>query len=662
MAIDYSAEVTALFQAIQYRAPDAQDLATCVDLLSTGQATLADITADIESAPYTLTIVDAVIREYQAAFNRIPDPAGVSFWTNAVAADPGALAKLNVTFANSAEFQTIYGANATTPGQGDNPLVSALYENVLGRTPDQAGLNFWLAQNLTAAQLLQAFSQSAEFVADTAPAILVYQNLAAAGRLPTTMPLFALEPTSFTLTIGSDTVSGFTTVIGDLTPLADNGVGPTLGAGDVITNAETLNLTDEDAQAQDVIPSGAQLGAIASITLETSGNAGSASATFDTSSISGVQTLMVTSAGNGLDYVNAAVTTAIVIRQTSEGAGAGVVVTGGGSVNVVSDGGGGVFVGNPSGGGQATGGPVFVTVNGGGPVDIGGGADVTVKASGDAVTIGADNGAGGLTVVTGAVLVTDLAADAIPYDGHLNPLDQAVDVLGGINVNVTTNVGDVLIGEGGETPTSGSEPSGDVTVVNGSEGAVDIYGGANVTVTSAGGPVKIGDVYATSSQPSGDVSITVSGVETGFYYQSGVKIAGGGNVTVNTTGGGVAVGEDTDGSSAPVLGAVVINDTYGVYGPSGFFLDAYPESISVLGATTVTITTSAGNQGQISVGAIPILTADGTAIMNVADDPTGNVTIFDGSVFGAATTYGNDSFYVVTNGSMSVTITGGVGD
>ena len=155
MATNFTAEVTQLYQDIQYRAAPASDLTTFVALLSSGQGTLSEVTADIEADSYTQNTVNPVIREYQAAFGRVPDQAGVAYWVNIVAANPAALATLSTTFANSAEFNTRYGANATTIG--DTALVSALYENVLGRTPDATGLAYWVNQDLPAAQLLQAF-------------------------------------------------------------------------------------------------------------------------------------------------------------------------------------------------------------------------------------------------------------------------------------------------------------------------------------------------------------------------------------------------------------------------------------------------------------------------------------------------------------------------
>ncbi len=97
-------------------------------------------------------------RLYQAAFNRTPDKAGLGFWIDSF--DKGiSLVDAARGFVNSAEFASLYGANAT-----DAQYVEALYGNVLHRTPDAAGYDFWLhsIQLVSRAQVLADFSESAE--------------------------------------------------------------------------------------------------------------------------------------------------------------------------------------------------------------------------------------------------------------------------------------------------------------------------------------------------------------------------------------------------------------------------------------------------------------------------------------------------------------------
>lgn len=99
-------------------------------------------------------------RLYQAAFDRTPDKIGLGYWIEQL--DSGAsLASVASAFIASPEFKTLYGARP-----GNLAIVTELYENVLHRTPDQAGVDYWVnvldkgAASL--ADVLVAFSESQE--------------------------------------------------------------------------------------------------------------------------------------------------------------------------------------------------------------------------------------------------------------------------------------------------------------------------------------------------------------------------------------------------------------------------------------------------------------------------------------------------------------------
>lgn len=105
-----------------------------------------------------------VARLYFAALDRAPDLAGVAYWEQQLDTGFTALALAN-EFVRSAEFTNRYGANLS-----NQSFVSLLYDNVLDRAADAAGLNFWSSQltgGASRAQLLLAFSDSAEFVSKT---------------------------------------------------------------------------------------------------------------------------------------------------------------------------------------------------------------------------------------------------------------------------------------------------------------------------------------------------------------------------------------------------------------------------------------------------------------------------------------------------------------
>jgi hypothetical protein len=73
-------------------------------------------------------------------------------------------------FMGSAEFIAMYGANPTT-----TQFVSKLYENILNRPGEQAGIDFWVhsidVAGRTRASVLADFSGQPENVALVAPSI-----------------------------------------------------------------------------------------------------------------------------------------------------------------------------------------------------------------------------------------------------------------------------------------------------------------------------------------------------------------------------------------------------------------------------------------------------------------------------------------------------------
>jgi len=105
-------------------------------------------------------------RIYKAAFDRDPmsgDTSGLGYWINQ--SDDGMdLVDISARFIDSNEFRSLYG-DAPTDGE----FISALYKNVLDRTPDQAGYEWWVEQLATNPEkswekVLADFSESAENV------------------------------------------------------------------------------------------------------------------------------------------------------------------------------------------------------------------------------------------------------------------------------------------------------------------------------------------------------------------------------------------------------------------------------------------------------------------------------------------------------------------
>ena len=107
-------------------------------------------------------------RLYQAAFNRTPDQSGLSFWAKVMNNGMG-LREVSGEFARSAEFRSIYGANPTA-----EQVIDRFYKNVLGRTGDAGGVNYWVNSVKTGTSLdsvLLGFSESPENMSKVAGVI-----------------------------------------------------------------------------------------------------------------------------------------------------------------------------------------------------------------------------------------------------------------------------------------------------------------------------------------------------------------------------------------------------------------------------------------------------------------------------------------------------------
>lgn len=105
-------------------------------------------------------IAGQAYRIYRAAFDRTPDEAGLGFWIAAM--DGGSsLTYVAGEFVRSQEFVKLYGA---APSNAE--LVTRLYRNILDREPEQAGYEYWLdildRKLVDLPSLLAQFSESGE--------------------------------------------------------------------------------------------------------------------------------------------------------------------------------------------------------------------------------------------------------------------------------------------------------------------------------------------------------------------------------------------------------------------------------------------------------------------------------------------------------------------
>ena len=119
-----------------------------------------------DGTPSTTSRAAQVTRLYDTVFDRSPDDAGLTFWTNALrtGADLDDLADV---FVASPEFRDRYG-DIDRAG-----FVTLLYRNVLDREPDPAGQAFWTdaldSGRSDRSDVVLAFSESPEHVAKVGP-------------------------------------------------------------------------------------------------------------------------------------------------------------------------------------------------------------------------------------------------------------------------------------------------------------------------------------------------------------------------------------------------------------------------------------------------------------------------------------------------------------
>ena len=155
--------------ALSYNLGDAADWQN--------QPTAADVQALIElwgvdddsSSSSSVGLVSDVGRLYSAAFGRSPDAQGLNYWNSLLEDNIIDYQGVSELFVTSNEFVSRFGSQLTNQG-----FIEELYFNILGRFPDDAGMQYWsgvMAGNgLSRAGVLIQFADSDEN-------ILLYNSL-----------------------------------------------------------------------------------------------------------------------------------------------------------------------------------------------------------------------------------------------------------------------------------------------------------------------------------------------------------------------------------------------------------------------------------------------------------------------------------------------------
>jgi serralysin len=171
---DNTTFVTLLYKNVLGRTPDAAGLTNWTNALAAGMSRadavlgFSESVEDMEKSKATiekgLWLSDdnaaKVARLYHTTLNRLPEAGGLENWTAALRSG-SSLLQITDGFTGSAEFQQKYGS------LNDAAFVTLLYNNVLGRNPDGAGLANWtgaLRAGSTRASVVVGFSESDEHI------------------------------------------------------------------------------------------------------------------------------------------------------------------------------------------------------------------------------------------------------------------------------------------------------------------------------------------------------------------------------------------------------------------------------------------------------------------------------------------------------------------
>jgi phospholipase/lecithinase/hemolysin len=164
-------DVARLYGAALGRAPDVSGLEYWTAQIDDSQVPLATVANDFAASPQfiqdygTLSNAAFVNQLYENVLGRPADAAGVAYWGGALAAGTTRGAVL-VGFAESQEYEA---DTISTAGDANNAEVDRLYKAAFNQAPDQAGLAYWssvLSNGETPTQVAQGFASSPEFQAD----------------------------------------------------------------------------------------------------------------------------------------------------------------------------------------------------------------------------------------------------------------------------------------------------------------------------------------------------------------------------------------------------------------------------------------------------------------------------------------------------------------
>jgi hypothetical protein len=170
--LDDEAFVELVYENVTNRAPDDTGRSFWIGYLADENSRASMMVGFSESAEYislmgttppTSSLEGKVYRLYLAALHREPDTGGLGYWVGQLQGGVS-LAVIADGLVGSPEFAAQYEA------LDDEGFVELVYQNVLGRQPDDAGYAFWLSRlgaGTSRGDMMIGFSESPEYIAVT---------------------------------------------------------------------------------------------------------------------------------------------------------------------------------------------------------------------------------------------------------------------------------------------------------------------------------------------------------------------------------------------------------------------------------------------------------------------------------------------------------------
>lgn len=187
------------FTNILERPVDPGGLTTFTNEASSG-VPLDAIENQIATSTEAAKFVTPIVQLYEGILGRNPEQVGLNFWVNLYRSGNANLTQIANAFATTPEGAAVLGNAVSTAS------VTALYKASLNRTPTTTEVNGWIATGLPLAQVAASIATSAEATVNLAAASLSY--LLAAGQVQQTtsgqtIPISGQQAT-YTGTTGND--------------------------------------------------------------------------------------------------------------------------------------------------------------------------------------------------------------------------------------------------------------------------------------------------------------------------------------------------------------------------------------------------------------------------------------------------------------------------